>query len=517
MEGRAQDVAYPDRGIQVPEMTSAQAERLARAKERIGKVLKGKYRLDRVLGVGGMASVYAATHLRNASRVAVKVLHKEMAADENVRARFLREGYAANTVEHPGTVRILDDDTGEDGSVFLVMELLEGETLDARWERSGHRLNTREVARILYKLLDVLAAAHANGIVHRDIKPDNLFLTREGAVKVLDFGVARLVEAPVTSTRPGGIVGTPAFMAPEQVLGKTVDAQSDLWSAGATAFTLLARCFVHEATTAQEMMVMVGSRAARSLEVVAPDVPTPLARVVDQALMFNKEDRWPDARTMQRALADAHQAAFGAPMPGAEDADDGSALVLANQAPGNAALPPERPFDRSSAVTVLTGATPVISQPPEPLPPGTLPRASRRPSRQTVLAAGVVSLTAVIVVVVTLTAGGPAPIEPSATTREAKGASAPGPAKAAAPPQGAWSTPVAARMATAEPPSVPVESLPAVGQAAPVPAPTALPVAPAPQPSAAPVRAAAHPAVNCSPPFTTDPETGKKKWKLECL
>ena len=208
MEGRAHVVAYRDRGIEVLEMNPAQAERITRAKERIGKVLKGKYRLDRVLGVGGMASVYAATHLRNASRVAVKVLHKEMAADENVRARFLREGYAANSVEHTGTVRILDDDTGEDGSVFLVMELLEGETLDQRWERSGHRLNAREVARLLYKLLDVLAAAHAKGIVHRDIKPENLFLTREGLMKVLDFGVARIVEAPVTSTRPGGIVGS---------------------------------------------------------------------------------------------------------------------------------------------------------------------------------------------------------------------------------------------------------------------------------------------------------------------
>jgi serine/threonine-protein kinase len=501
-------------------MTPAQAERVARAKERIGKVLKGKYRLDRVLGVGGMASVYAATHLRNASRVAVKVLHKEMAVDENVRARFLREGYAANSVEHSGTVRILDDDTAEDGSVFLVMELLEGETLDARWERSGHRLNTREVARLTYKLLDVLAAAHAKGIVHRDIKPENLFLTRDGAVKVLDFGVARLVEAPVTATRPGGIVGTPAFMAPEQVLGKTVDAQSDLWSCGATAFTLLARCFVHEATTAQEMMVMVGSRAARSLEVVAPDVPTPLAHVVDRALMFNKEDRWPDARTMQRALAEAFQASFGAPMPGAEDLDDGSALQFAESASGGVSLPPERHIDRSSAVTLLAGATPVISQPPEPILPGTLPKARIRPSRQTVLAAGIVLLAVAIGLVVTMTAVGPAPAPGEASTAsQPKSAATAG---LASPPvrQAAWSAPaVAAHAPSVEPPSVPVESLPAVGQAAPVPAPAPPPVAPVAQPAPAPAPrpAAARPAANCSPPFTTDPDTGKKKWKLECL
>ncbi len=216
-------------------MTAAHEERVVRARARVGSVLNDKYRLDRVLGVGGMAAVYSATHLRNASRIAVKLLHPEMAVDTNIRRRFLREGYAANSVEHPGTVRILDDDTAVDGSVFLVMELLEGETLDHRWERSGHRLGGREVARLMYQVLDVLAAAHAKGIVHRDIKPENLFLTRGGILKVLDFGVARLIDGPVTATRPGhGIIGTPAFMAPEQVLGKAVDPQSDLYAVGAT-------------------------------------------------------------------------------------------------------------------------------------------------------------------------------------------------------------------------------------------------------------------------------------------
>jgi serine/threonine-protein kinase len=266
------------------------------------------------------------------------------------------------------------------------------------------------------------------------------------------------------------------------------------------------------------MMVRVGSRAARSLEMVAPDVPTPLARVVDQALMFNKEDRWRDARAMQRALAEAYQATFDAPMPGAEDADDGEALRLADVASGNVSLPAERHFDRSSAVTVLTGATPVISQPPEPLPPGSLPQARRRPSRQTVLAAGIVLLAVAIGVAVTMTAVGPAPPESAASARESRPPS-PAVSTTAAPRPAAWSAPVvAAHVTTAEPPSVPVESLPAVGQAAPVPASPTAPAATAAPPSPAPPRAAAaRPAANCSPPFTTDPDTGKKKWKLECL
>ena len=130
---------------------------LARARVGVGMVLRGKYRLDRLLGVGGMACVYAATHLRNGDRVAVKILHRELSIDAGLRARFLREGRAANRVAHSGTVRVLDDDTAHDGSLFLVMDLLDGETLHARWRRSGRRLGAREVVKLVCEVLDVLA------------------------------------------------------------------------------------------------------------------------------------------------------------------------------------------------------------------------------------------------------------------------------------------------------------------------------------------------------------------------
>src|SRR5215469_9584053 len=180
----------------MPHQTTAEDEdpQVTRARSRIGMVLQDKWRLDSLLGVGGMAAVYAATH-RNGKRVAVKMLHPELSHDEEVKRRFLQEGYAANTIQHEGAVSVLDDDVAGDGSAFIVMELLEGETVEARWERSGRHLPVREVLAIVDQALEVLAAAHAKSVVHRDVKPENLFVTRAGVLKVLDFGIARVLEA----------------------------------------------------------------------------------------------------------------------------------------------------------------------------------------------------------------------------------------------------------------------------------------------------------------------------------
>ncbi len=183
-------------------------EVLRHAETRIGSTLKGKWRLDQLLGVGGMAAVYAATH-RNNKRVAIKVLHPELSFNAAVRQRFQREGYVANMVQHPGAVSVDDDDLGEDGCAFLVMELLDGETLEARWERKGKRLPTTEVLAFTDRVLDTLAAAaHARGVVHRDLKPENLFFTRDAQMKVLDFGIARVRElSGSTKTQTGSLMG----------------------------------------------------------------------------------------------------------------------------------------------------------------------------------------------------------------------------------------------------------------------------------------------------------------------
>jgi serine/threonine protein kinase len=299
-----------------------------RALGRLGTTLRGKYRIDSVLGVGGMAVVYSATH-RNTKRFAVKMLHPELSLSADIRTRFLREGYAANSVGHPGTVAVLDDDVAEDGAAFIVMELLDGTSVDMLWNKHGGMLPVRAAAAIVDQLLDVLSAAHSKGIVHRDIKPANLFVTGDGTVKVLDFGIARVRDAAVSGvggphgTGTGILLGTPAFMAPEQALAKSanIDAQSDVWAASATLFTLLSGQFVHQGENAPQLLVLAATRRARPLASVAVHVPYPIARVVDRGLAFEKLLRWSSAAAMRDALREAHRAWFGVlPQPVALDA-----------------------------------------------------------------------------------------------------------------------------------------------------------------------------------------------------
>ena len=333
-------------------MTSPDTERvdedptLTRARSRVGMVLQDKWRLDRLLGVGGMAAVYAATH-RNQKRVAVKMLHAEFCREGEMRTRFLREGYAANAVEHEGAVSVLDDDVSPDGAAFLVMELLEGETLEQRWERKGQHLELREVLMVTDQLLDVLAAAHAKDIVHRDIKPENLFLTRQGTLKVLDFGIARVFEARETQkqTRAGTVMGTPAFMSPEQARARwdEVDGRTDLWAVGATMFTLLSGRHVHEAQTGNEQLIFSATMPPRSIATIVSGLPRSVVATIDRALAFERDHRWPSAHAMQEAIRgslEASRLADGAPMsvPSARPSmpsglDAGQVTVLGTGAP----------------------------------------------------------------------------------------------------------------------------------------------------------------------------------------
>jgi serine/threonine-protein kinase len=291
-----------------------------KAQARVGRVLADKWLLERLIGYGGMAAVYAARH-RNGARAALKVLHPEVARDETVRARFLAEGYAANKVEHPGAVRVLDDDiikVGEDqGSAYLVMELLEGESVLARVKRLGGVLPESDVLAIAEDVLMVLEAAHARGIVHRDLKPDNLFVARSedgrDRVKVLDFGIARIAEN-ATRTAVGTTLGTPSYMAPEQARGQRdqVDGRSDLFALGATMFRLLSSRRIHDGESSAEILAKMATVPAPSLLKVMPEISRSVAAIVDRALRFEREARYRDASMM---LADVRAARSGEALP----------------------------------------------------------------------------------------------------------------------------------------------------------------------------------------------------------
>lgn len=278
----------------------------ARARERLGTTLGDKWRLDRLLGVGGMAAVFAATH-RNGSKVAVKLMHPQLAGYQEIKQRFLAEAYAANKVGHPGVVHVLDDAIAEDGCPFLVMELLEGDTLESRVRKSGP-LSAEQALDLADQLLAILAAGHDHGVIHRDVKPDNVFLTREGEVKVLDFGIATAVEGSrPRTTRQGTFMGTPSFMPPEQARGKwdQVDARSDIFGVGATLYHAVSGRYVREGETEADELFQAMTEPAPPVEKVAPLAPQIVCAIIDRALAFAREDRFANARAMQAAVREA--------------------------------------------------------------------------------------------------------------------------------------------------------------------------------------------------------------------
>lgn len=277
-----------------------------------GRVLNGKWTLGAPLGRGGSGMVYEAFH-RNGIQAAVKILHPELAADEDRVARFLREGAIANHLEHVGAVVAFDDDRTEDGLVYVVFERLEGKPLSEILEERAS-LSPVEALRITDALLDVLVATHDHGVLHRDIKPANVFVLPDGAIKLLDFGLAksdgRVPDWPsVVPTAQGAVLGTPGFMSPEQARGDAhlVDVRSDLWSVTAVLFTMLTRMRV----TASSGVAPPPIRSVRS------QVPDVVARIVDRGLSLDARDRFPTAARMQGAVRYALSILTDAPLAAA--------------------------------------------------------------------------------------------------------------------------------------------------------------------------------------------------------
>ncbi len=359
---------------------------LERAEERVGRVLNEKWMLEGLLGLGGMAAVYRARH-RNGARAAVKLLHTDLSRNADIRRRFVHEAKAANRVEHPGAVSIIDDDVVRDGpdagSAYLVMELLEGQPLSSRAEALG-RMPEAELLAVVKQVLDVLEAAHGRGIIHRDLKPDNLFLVRDPTievatsfpwtrVKVLDFGIARARDdGDSNQTKTGAMLGTPAYMSPEQALGKQneIDGRTDLYALGATMFRLLTGRRVHESSNSNEAMIKVATEPARPIRSVAPEVSPSVAEIIDRALRFNRDERYPNAAAMRE---DVRAAMTGAPLPSYTPASlrGASAPFLAAVAAEPTVAGVQQRWPVAIAATIQREPPSVLAPPPsaKPKPP----------------------------------------------------------------------------------------------------------------------------------------------------
>ena len=276
----------------------------------------GPYHLEREIGRGSMGVVYRARREGASSPVAVKLLNPSIAYDPGMSARFVREGRAAALVNDPGVVGVTDFGTLPDGRSFLVMEWVEGQTLEESLGEGG-TLPPAQAVRVVLKILAALEAAHLRGVVHRDLKPSNVFLAPGGQVKIADFGAA-LMDDPLrgTKTEAGLILGTPAYMAPEQALALPTDARADLYAVGCILFRVLSGAPPFRATAVLEVL-------RKQIEDTAPPVTSPhgplpelVAGCVARALAKRPDDRFRSAAEMRTVLELALVLLVGAEKPG---------------------------------------------------------------------------------------------------------------------------------------------------------------------------------------------------------
>jgi serine/threonine protein kinase len=287
----------------------------------IGTVLGDSYRIVRQVGQGGMGELYEATHLRLSGRYAIKVLLPQFAAFEELIARFQREAEITSSLRHPNIVSVFDFNTTADGRAFLAMEFLEGQDLGLDLERRGPMSLGRTIE-IVGQVVSALSAAHAHGVVHRDLKPQNLFISalpgdQREIVKILDFGISKMREAPKKITREHAIIGTPQYMAPEQAMGDVgaTDHRTDQFALGAIAYELLAGRAAFDAEAIEAIIYQVVHEPPKPLGQFRSDIPPNVERVLLRALAKEPDQRYPDIGTFGKALLDAADAAVHATTP----------------------------------------------------------------------------------------------------------------------------------------------------------------------------------------------------------
>jgi serine/threonine-protein kinase len=267
----------------------------------------GKYRIERVLGAGAMGTVYAATHAVLGQRVAIKRMHPERLGRQNACERFLREARAAARLRSQHVARVIDVGVAEDGAPFIVMEHLDGEDLAALLERDG-ALSPATAVEYVLQAAEAVAEAHAAGIVHRDLKPANLFLIRDPAgapcVKVLDFGISKLLDDDLALTRQAVAVGTPFYMSPEQMASsKDVDSRTDLWSLGVVLYELVTASLPFDDAELEALYGRVLQLPPPAISTLVATVPAGLEAVILQCLQKDRKLRFPNAAELAAALA----------------------------------------------------------------------------------------------------------------------------------------------------------------------------------------------------------------------
>jgi serine/threonine protein kinase len=276
----------------------------------IGQVIDDRYRILRVIGLGGMGVVYEAEATRLGSRrCAVKVLLPEYTRNENAVARFAREAQVAARVKHPNVVEIFDTGTTQDGLGYIAMELLQGETLDSALDRDGP-LPWPRAQRIILQVCRALAAAHAEGIVHRDMKPENCFLCSRDDdadfIKVLDFGIAKLTTPEAGRlTVTNSVIGTYSYMAYEQICGEEVDHRVDVWATGVILYELLTGQLPFNGNNPGQIWRAITENDPALMRSLAPQagIPEALEPIVRQAMARSLADRYPSIQAFARALA----------------------------------------------------------------------------------------------------------------------------------------------------------------------------------------------------------------------
>jgi serine/threonine-protein kinase len=285
--------------------------------EHLGIIVDDKYDICQKIAAGGVGTVYRARHRYTGREVAIKLLNEPHCRDRGMCERFLREAKAAAEIGHPNIVDVVDAGVDEDVGVYVAFELLEGFDLAEALKRRS--LSTEQVLQVADAALDALEAAHRVGIVHRDIKPPNIFLIPgEGGalhVRVLDFGAAKRqhVATEETLTTVGTVIGTPAYMSPEQASGEPIDGRTDVWAMGALLFRALAGRMPFAEKNPNRLIASIIRDDAPSLGEFRPDLSAGVVQVVDKALVRDPELRWQSASAMQAALRQAAEHVSDAP------------------------------------------------------------------------------------------------------------------------------------------------------------------------------------------------------------